>query len=133
MEKNNKNKTRNVIIVSLVFLLVLALYASAKQSTQKPASGHDMAVTLINQEPDPAEPGKYVDARFKFDNNGSEEARNVEVEILPEFPFSLDPGREALRSAGTLQSRQRGDVGVIVKYRLRGNKNAVEGENEIKI
>ena len=138
--KDNRNNGFNraimnrIIIISLCILILFAVSVNAAaQSTQKPARTSQIEVTLINQEPDPAEPGNYVDARFKLDNNGSEEARNVEIEILPQYPFSLDPGREALRSAGTLQSMQRGDVGVIVKYRLRVDKNAVEGENEIKI
>ena len=130
----NKFKPMNKkIIFGFLLMILLAVYVSATQSTQKPASDYDIAVTMINQEPDPAEPGKYVDVRFKFDNNGTGEARDVEVEILPQYPFSLDPGSEALKKIGTLQSRQKGDVGVIVKYKLRVDKNAVEGENEIKI
>ena len=105
----------------------------AAQTTYRPANIYDIAVTLINQEPDPAEPGKYVDVRFKFDNNGSGEARNVMVELLPQYPFSLEPGADAVRNLGTIQSMQRGDVGVIVKYRLRVDENAVEGENDLRI
>ncbi|MBI2523282.1 hypothetical protein HYW19_02755 [Candidatus Woesearchaeota archaeon] len=132
--ENKFNRINRIIIVSLCILILFAVgLNAATQSTQRPARTSQIEVTLINQEPDPAEPGNYVDVRFKLDNNGSEEARNVEVEILPQYPFSLDPGVEALRSAGTLQSMQRGDVGVIVKYRIRVDKNAVEGENEIKI
>ena len=134
MGNNRDNGFNKTAVISWCILILLAVSANAAtQSTQMPARTSQIEVTLINQEPDPAEPGNYVDARFKLDNNGSEEARNVEIEILPQYPFSLDPGREALRSAGTLQSMQRGDVGVIVKYRLRVDKNAVEGENEIKI
>ncbi len=133
MKDNRKNGINRIIMISLCILILFAVSVNAAaQSTQMPARTSQIEVTLINQEPDPAEPGKYVDVRFKLDNNGSDEARNVEIEILPEYPFSLDPGREALRNAGTLQSLQRGDVGVIVKYRLRIDKNAVEGENEIK-
>jgi len=87
---------------------------------------------MINQDPDPADNGKYVDVRFKFDNNGSGIASDVEVEILPEYPFSLYSGT-ALRKIGTIQSRQKGDAGAIVKFRLRVDKNAIEGENEIKL
>ena len=105
----------------------------AAQTTYNPARIYDIAVTLINQEPDPAEPGKYVDVRFKFDNNGSGEARNVIVELLPEYPFSLDAEASAARNIGTIQSMQRGDVGIIVKYRLRVDKNAVDGENDLRI
>src|SRR3989338_6015443 len=137
--KDNRNNGFNravmnrVIIISLCILILFAVGVNAAtQSTQMPARTSQIEVTLINQEPDPAEPGNYVYVRFKLDNNGSEEARNVEIEILPQYPFSLDPGAEALRNAGTLQSMQRGDVGVIMKYRLRVDKNAVEGKNEIK-
>ena len=122
----------------LSFFAVLLFFSSAvavlaAQTTYKPAKIYDIAITLVNQEPDPAEPGKYIDVRFKFDNNGSGEARNVMVELLPKYPFSLDPGTEAVRNIGTIQSMQRGDVGIIVKYRLRVDKNVVEGENDLRI
>lgn len=121
-----------------VFFIALLFFSSAfavlaAQTTYRPAKIYDIAVTLVNQEPDPAEPGKYVDVRFKFDNNGSGEARNVMVELLPEYPFSLEPGADAVRNLGTVQSMQRGDVGVIVKYRLRVDENAVEGENDLRL
>jgi len=124
---------RYLIIISILMILLAINVNAAAQTTQRPSGIYAIAVTLINQEPDPAEPGKYVDVRFKFDNNGTEEARDISVELLPEYPFSLDPGREALKNIGTIQSRQRGDVGVIVKYRLRVDENAVEGENELTI
>jgi len=125
---------RKLIIIVAILLVVLALFVSAaKQSTTRPARTDDIEVNLINQEPDPAEPGRYVDVRFKFDNNGTGEAKNVIVELLPEYPFSLDPGIDSVKSVGTMQSRQRGDVGVIVKYRLRVDLNAVEGENELRL
>jgi len=92
-----------------------------------------LRVSLLNQIPDPAEPGKYVDVRFKFDNNGSRTAENVEAEILPQYPFSLDPGVSAVKSLGSINSQQKGDKGVIVKYRLRVDKDALEGETEIKL
>ena len=123
---------KSLIVIICMVILVSSVYA-AKQSTQSLTDNPQIAVTIINQEPDPAEPGRNFDVRFKFDNNGSGVARDIEVELLPEYPFFLDPGREALRFIGTLQSRQRGDVGIIVKYKLRVDKEAVEGENELRI
>jgi hypothetical protein len=90
-------------------------------------------VGMISQIPDPAEPGKYVDLRFKFENNGSKVAENIEAEILPEYPFSLDPGVSAKKSLGSINPQQRGDNGVIIKYRLRVDKDALEGQSEIKL
>ncbi|MBI2134666.1 hypothetical protein HYU09_01635 [Candidatus Woesearchaeota archaeon] len=124
---------KKALIILFVFAALIASNVFGAQTTTKPAKVDDIAFTLINQEPDPAEPGKYVDVRFKFDNNGSGEARNVMVELMPQYPFSLDPGAEAIRNIGTIQSMQRGDVGIIVKYRLRVDKNAVEGENDLRV
>src|SRR3989338_4168138 len=126
-----RKETLLLCIMLLFFSSAFAVLAA--QTTYRPAKINDIAVTLINQEPDPAEPGKYADVRFKFDNNGSGEARNVMVELLPEYPFSLDSGASPARNIGTIQSMQRGDVGIIVKYRLRVDKNAVEGENDLRI
>ncbi len=133
MKISGLNKILIIGFCVLILFTMLAINVAWAQTTYQPASIHDVAVTLISQEPDPAEPGKYVDARFKFDNNGSGEAKDVKAEILPEYPFSLEPGIDATKSIGTLQSMQRGDVGAIAKYRLRVDENAVEGENEIKI
>ena len=121
------------VFIILSFILLSASNVIAAQTTQRPAKIYDIAVTLINQEPDPAEPGKYADVRFKVDNNGSGEARNVIVELLPEYPFSLEPGANAVRNIGTIQSMQKGDVGVIVKYRLIVDEKAVEGENDLRV
>jgi len=124
---------KKILILILCMLILIGSVYAVKQSTQRLTDNHQIAVTIVNQEPDPAEPGRNFDVRFKFDNNGSGVARDIEVELLPEYPFSLDPGREALRFIGTLQSRQRGDVGIVVKYKLRVDKNAVEGENDLKL
>jgi len=124
---------KTLFIISILIILVSIAVVQAAQTSQQPARSFHLAINLINQDPDPTEPGKYVDVRFKFDNNGTGEARDVEVEVLPQYPFSLDPGINALRKIGTIQSRQKGDVGVIIKYRLRVDENAVEGENELKI
>ena len=127
--------------ISLIGLIILVLVASTVSArvltgsvTAPPiVTSYIMKVSMLNQIPDPAEPGKYVDIRFKFENNGSKTAENVEAEILPEYPFSLDPGTSAIKSVGSINPQQKGDNGVIIKYRLRVDKDALEGESEIKL
>jgi hypothetical protein len=124
-------------LLGYILLVLLAGIASARvlvDITSPPiVTAPIMRVTMINQMPDPAEPGKYVDVRFKFENNGSQTARDVEAEILPEYPFSLDPGEPAIKRLGSISPRQKGDNGVIIKFRLRVDKDALEGQNEIKL
>lgn len=91
-----------------------------------------LEVLYISQEPDPAEPNQFVKLKFKVTNVGRESAENVVLELLPQYPFSMYSGT-ALREIGILRSRQLGDEGVIVDYLLRVDKDALEGDNEIKI
>ena len=129
---------KKIILFGLVTFVLLIASVSAAVLTGLMTSwpietGSIMRVTMINQIPDPAEPGKYVDLRFKFENNGSKAAENVEAEILPQYPFSLDPGTSAVKSLGSINPQQKGDNGVIIKYRLRVDKDALEGESEVKL
>jgi len=55
------------------------------------------------------------------------------IELLPKYPFSLDPGESAVKSIGSVRSRQAGDTGVIEDYRLKVDENALEGDNEIEL
>ena len=99
-----------------------------------PISGSiNIDVSLINQNPDPAEPGKYVEVKWKVENAGTSNAQNVIFEVLPKFPFLLDPGESATQKIGSIWGRQIGDNGVMVTYRLKVDENAVEGQNEIEV
>ena len=100
-----------ILFVLITFVLLIASASAAVLTglmTSWPIETDSiMRVTMINQIPDPAEPGKYVDLRFKFENNGSKAAENVEAEILPQYPFSLDPGTSAVKSLGSINPQQK--------------------------
>jgi hypothetical protein len=89
--------------------------------------------TLVNQNPSSADPGGYVDLLFKIENWGTESAENVTFELLPTYPFSLDPGVSTVNNIGTINSLQRGDDAYLIRYKLKVDKNALNGNNEIKL
>ncbi|MFC1800625.1 COG1361 S-layer family protein [Nanoarchaeota archaeon] len=88
---------------------------------------------LMNQGPDPAEPGGYVELRVKVQNTGDEFATDTVFELMPQYPFSFDPGESSQIKIGTMYARQVGTDGVILYYKLRIDKNAVEGNNQLKL
>ncbi|MFC1697727.1 COG1361 S-layer family protein [Nanoarchaeota archaeon] len=90
-------------------------------------------VDLINQDPDPVNPGSYVDLRFQISNEGSREVNDVQVELVLPYPFSLDTNEVATRMIPVLAGYQKGDNSIIVKYKVRVDEKAIEGENPIKI
>ncbi len=114
---------------ALMLILVLATlqFAAAYESEGV------LDITFVNQDPDPVEPGQYVDIRFKITNLGTEPITGIELELLPDFPFSLDPGEEAEKKIALLDPLQKADAGFILKYKVRVDSNAVEGTNTIRL
>lgn len=92
-----------------------------------------LRLSFVNQEPDPAEPGEYVDLRFKVENIGNEAVDNVMVDLMAEYPFSLDPGANSLEEIGTLTAFQKDDRAYVIKYKVKIDEGAVEGTNKIKV
>jgi len=128
----NKKIIFGVFVLSLILGSVSVFGASTSASGRTQLYFYNINVTMINHEPDPAEAGRYVTVRFKIENSGAENAQDVTVELLPKYPFFLDPGESAVKYIGSVRSRQLGDTGVITDYRLKVDENALEGDNEIE-
>jgi len=136
-------KKRNLIYLLLVILIsVKALavvndgaidQAKLKFSNATNINQYNVNNTLLNQNPDPAEPGKYVEVRWKVENFGGTAVKDLRVELIPAFPFSLEPGDSPIRKVGTIWGNQMGDEGMMVYYKLRIDKNAIEGKNAIML
>ena len=92
----------------------------------------NMDATFLSQDPDPVEPGEYVDLRWRIENTGSEDLVNAYVRVDLPYPFSIDDPKESQKNIGTLSAIQEGEKSSIVKFRVRVDENAVEGTEEIK-
>jgi len=113
-------------ILVFMFMLVLASgFVSSLESS-------DIRVTLLNQDPDPVEQGEVVEVRFKIENLGAQTVDNVDVEILPDYPFSLYTGN-SVESIGRLRAGQTGVDAPIVDFKLRVDEEAQKEENEIEL
>ena len=121
-------KTR---LIFLLFVIFMALFFISNAKADDKYTYLD--VTLLNQDPYPAQPDDYVDLVFKVENTGGAVANDVIFEIIPQYPFSLDPGADAATNVGYIMGVQYGEHSVFVKYKLRVDKDAIDGDNEIKI
>lgn len=115
----------------VIFLIIMILAVSIVSAELR--SMPDIDLTLLSQKPDPVEPGSYVELRFKLENFGYEDAKDVEVQIVPKFPFSLDPGEKKIHEIGIVGGRQVSAKAYTFDYKLRVDSDAVLGENEIDI
>jgi len=136
--KNNLNKDSKKISTSIMILffsfalasvLVLSVFSDSANALEAPK----VKIFLLNQDPDPVEPGQVVELRFKLQNDGGGSLSNVKVEVIPEFPFSLRPGDGANQSLGDIAGYQRGENIHTFNYKLLVDPEAVEGDHEISV
>lgn len=122
------------VILYVAVLLAMIACAVAQSTTNKTSSStSNILVTYLSQDPDPVEPGKYVDLRWKIENFGADLQQDVTFELLDRYPFSVDDPRERVKTVKTLGARQTGDAAVVLKWRVRVAEDVVEGTNEIEL
>jgi hypothetical protein len=120
------NKKMMVILMILIIISAFsyAVVLEVENETEK------FVVTMISQEPDTVAPGEIVDVRFRLENRRTETAKNVEVRFEEKHPFILY-GDSEIKEIGTIAVGQIDETGVMVKYTLKVDPGAAEGENAI--
>jgi len=119
---------KNLLVLVIVAGMLLANIAGCATIVNDAVA---LKTTFVNQDPYSAEPGGYVDLLFNVENQGTKTAENVVFELLPEYPFSLDPGSNATKELGTITMTN--EDAFAVKYKLRVDKDAIKGDNEISL
>ncbi|MEM3690548.1 MAG: hypothetical protein QXW07_03560 [Candidatus Woesearchaeota archaeon] len=125
-----KKKTKHLTSLAVVFLVLVTL-AGNSEALLMP--GYYLRATLINQDPYPVDAGQYVTLRFRIENLGREIAKNVQIQLVQEYPFYLDTGEDGIKNIGTLESLQTGSLTPIIEYKVRVDERAISGSNTIKL
>lgn len=112
-------------MLMITFLLFFAATFFAVSATAQPL----LKASLSKYEPTPAEPGDYVTVYVKIENQGNGAATNVRLELVPEFPFSVDNPNDAVKVIGILGAQK----DYVVDFKVRVSENAVPGSNDLKI
>ncbi len=113
----------------LAGLIVMMILVSGAALAQTSPGYSDFKIVSTIYEPYPAEPGKYIDLYVKVENLGTRAATDSTFELLPKYPFSLDSDVDAIKSYGRIEPAQP----VLLKYKVRVDKNAVSGNNSIDL
>ncbi|MFW6026681.1 MAG: hypothetical protein ACOCRX_10090, partial [Candidatus Woesearchaeota archaeon] len=125
-------KTIILLLIIMLMPLALAVNNTIDASPFRPKT-ESLKATLINQDPDPARPGEYVDLKIRVDNIGQETAEKVQIEFLESYPFTLDEEEEKSKDLGNMGSFNEQDYGTIVEYKVRVDSKSVEGDNVAKV
>ena len=116
--KKNMNKT-------IFLVLAFALLVSIIQLPQANA----LTVSLSKYEPYPAVPGQTVKVWFLVQNTDNSQANNINIELVPQYPFSLYGTETAVKTISTLGSNR----DYLIDYTLKVDDNAVQGDYTLKV
>ena len=94
-----------------------------------PSETASFDINQLKYDPYPAEPGEYMTLWIEIHNKGTGNADNVVFELEPKYPFSLDMSELATREFSTIP----GLYTMVLQYKMRVDKDALEGWNEIKL
>src|SRR3990167_209252 len=109
----------------LISFLIIALISFVN-------AGCGLDISLLNQDPYPTVPGDYVKVVFQISGLSDPSCQDVDFWFDDSYPFTLDPGLEKkilLKSGTYVQDYS--DV-VLAPYKLRVDKEALDGNSEIR-
>ena len=115
-------------LVSLVlsWILVSSFFASSASAA---VGGANLKVTIVETNPYPAKIGEYLTLTVQVENIGGDKADNVDIEVVPQYPFSLDSETNALQNVGALNPGRTATK----EFYLFVDKNAQKGIRSIDI
>lgn len=118
------------IIIGLILLVGLFINPAQAATNLDTAS---LRVNLLNQDPDPAEPGKYVEIRLKAEKFGNNPLTNVNFFLETEYPFSFDGSDTPDKNIGRINYISGEDWYYTLKYKLLVDSKALEGAYTLKL
>jgi hypothetical protein len=112
-----------------VFIILAVVLSSAFVI----AADCELDAELINQDPYPALPGEYVKVVFELEDVGDPKCGEIVFEFIESFPFKLDPNVEKKSDIKSQTFPSNFKSSLIVPYRVRVDKDAVDGENSVRV
>ncbi len=120
-------KIKNLFIPFLLSLLLISSIFATPASAA--VGGANLKVTIIGTNPYPAKIGEYLNLTVQVENVGGDKADNVDIEIVPQYPFSLDSEANAVQNVGVLNPGRTATK----EFHLFVDKNAQKGVRSLDI
>lgn len=115
------------IIAAFFSLLVIASVFAVPASAS--VGSANLKITIVETNPYPAKIGEYLTLTVQVENVGGDKADDVDIEIVPEYPFSLDSTANAMQNIGALNPGRTATK----EFYLYVDKNAQKGTRSIDI
>ncbi|MCO5382199.1 MAG: COG1361 S-layer family protein [Methanosarcina barkeri] len=120
-------KIKYLFILFVLSLFLISSFFAAPASAS--VGGANLKVTIIETNPYPVKIGEYLNLTVQVENIGGDKADNVDIEIVPQYPFSLDSEANAIQNVGVLNPGRTATK----EFHLFVDKNAQKGVRSIDI
>ncbi|MFW6220603.1 MAG: COG1361 S-layer family protein [Nanoarchaeota archaeon] len=117
---------KKIIFLTIIFLLTINLALADFDFTS-------IKSTLLNQDPDPAEPGEYVELRWKIEKRGNLEVENLTFELDINYPFFFDKIDTSTKKLGDWKGFSEDKEYYTLFYKIRVDDNAIKGTYPVKL
>ncbi|MDY6777299.1 MAG: NEW3 domain-containing protein, partial [Candidatus Nanohaloarchaea archaeon] len=118
------NRTTKILAFTVFAVLVLPQAAAVPNATK-------LDPVLIQTDPFPAEAGEDLDVQFKVRNTGTFPLRNVTIEVLDTYPFTVLPDARDRFRLGTV--RASGWNEYFLSTEVRVAPDASDGRQELQL
>ena len=114
-------KKEKYIFFGILFMLGILLLPNVNAAAS-------LKVSLSKFEPNPAAPGQTVKIWLLVENTGDEDAKNINVNVVPDFPFSIygDTPNKTITTLGAAKD-------YLIDFTLKVDNAALSGDNNLKV
>ncbi len=123
-----KNKKAKFLPFIFLFTISLAYLASAQTTIALNSTNNIVQLSSLEFNPYPVVPGEYFDFYIAVQYIGDSGASGSSFQLVPSFPFSLNPGDNGTISFGELSSPS-----IVLHYKVKVDPNAGAGPNTINL
>lgn len=130
------------LLLQIIFMMIfsyicvscicVSAYTTTTDDTISGTYGYTRA-TLLNQDPDPAEPGKYVEIRWKVEKFGNKEVKDIVYHLEAEYPFFFDESDTPEKHLYDWKGFSDDEEYYILYYKLRVDDDALEDTYTMKL
>lgn len=126
-----ESKKHNCILFIGCLFAAMALLTSGVSANAESMS--IVTLSVLNQNPSPALAGDTVDVRMGVENFGGEPVKDLVLEVVPSYPFSIVDMTTSMQELGDLSEKQANDHMKVAKFKAHISKDVSAGTYMLKI
>jgi hypothetical protein len=126
MEKMRLYAMYFVLLVAFSAVGSFAVHAATQDAL--PA----LQISLLNQDPSPANAGSTVTLRFKVENSGGKQIDSVDVQLVEDYPFTVADS-QPIKTVNNIGAYQAANNYATLEYTVKIDKDAPQGTHDLRL